>query len=187
MTDASIDQVIETLCALAARPSIRQDKTVRQHLRQASALLAFPEEGLADHPLVKPMVEAQEWLAWKNSELESEVKFLQARISVQAQTLQKIECDERRIAELERELAVVRSKSVMDLLQQAQRFAFSRPTANTEPLAILGLQQGANASDIRKRHRELMQIHHPDRGGRTEVMGRINAARDKALEQLPCR
>lgn len=78
-------------------------------------------------------------------------------------------------------------QSLEDLLEEyrrvgASRAGRSRSSTNTEPFAVLGLQQGASASDIRKRHRELMLIHHPDRGGRTEVMSQINAARDAALK-----
>ena len=174
MTDAPLDQVVETLFALSARPSIRQDKTVRQHLRQAGALLAFPEEGLADHPLVKALMTARieardcEWVAYcdnRTDELEADAKYLRQRVE-----------------DLERQLAASRKQHLDDLMAASQRVVSRSISTNPEPLSTLGLQQGATSSDIRKRHRELMQIHHPDRGGRTEVMSRINAARDAALK-----
>ena len=173
MTDAPIDQVVETLFALSARPSIRQDKTLRQHLRQAGALLAFPEEGLADHPLVKALLEKQ-YEAQAEAQAEQEACADSYRKTCEQQRV--------RIAALERQLEAVGNRIFDDLLTKHRRAAASVGTNNGEALAILGLQRGATTSDIRKRHRELMQIHHPDRGGRTEVMSRINAARDAALK-----
>lgn len=169
MTDAPIEQVVETLFSLSARLSIRQNKTLRQHLRQAGSLLAFPEEGLEDHPLVKALLEEQ--------------YEAQAEQQACAESYRKT-CEQQRarIAALEQQLAASRREHINDLIAATRRAGTGGCTTNSEPLAVLGLQQGATASDIRKRHRELMQIHHPDRGGRTEVMGRINAARDAALK-----
>lgn len=39
--------------------------------------------------------------------------------------------------------------------------------------------------DVIDAHRELAMKHHPDRGGDSHHMGRINAARDELLEDLP--
>lgn len=49
--------------------------------------------------------------------------------------------------------------------------------------ATLGFmpQEPLNAEIIRKRHRELMKRHHPDRGGSVARMAAINAARDTLL------
>ena len=44
-------------------------------------------------------------------------------------------------------------------------------------LAELGLEEPADAAAIRRRYRELAQRHHPDRGGDTATLQRINAAR----------
>ena len=86
------------------------------------------------------------------------------------------------VADLERKLLAKGKQSLEDLIEAYRRAGAGGSSTNPEPLATLGLQQGTTSSDIRKRHRELMQIHHPDRGGRTEVMSRINAARDEALK-----
>lgn len=37
---------------------------------------------------------------------------------------------------------------------------------------------------VEARHRELAQLHHPDRGGSVETMAKINAARDTARKEL---
>jgi len=47
---------------------------------------------------------------------------------------------------------------------------------------ILGLHPSASAKDIKKRHRELSMIHHPDRGGEPSKMAAINQAKDFLLK-----
>ena len=47
--------------------------------------------------------------------------------------------------------------------------------------AVLGLERGATADQIKSAHRRLMLDHHPDRGGSDREMGEINRARDEAL------
>lgn len=47
--------------------------------------------------------------------------------------------------------------------------------------AVLGLERGATADQIKSAHRRLMLDHHPDRGGSDRKMGEINRARDEAL------
>ena len=47
-----------------------------------------------------------------------------------------------------------------------------------EALAILGLQEGATADDIRAAHRRLIVRVHPDAGGSAELAARINRAKD---------
>ncbi len=44
-------------------------------------------------------------------------------------------------------------------------------------LEVLGLADPVDADAIRQRYRRLVQRHHPDRGGDTETLQRINAAR----------
>ncbi len=50
-----------------------------------------------------------------------------------------------------------------------------------EALAVLGLQEGAGADDIRAAHRRLIQRMHPDVGGSADLAARINRAKDVLL------
>jgi hypothetical protein len=47
-----------------------------------------------------------------------------------------------------------------------------------EALAILGLQEGATADEIRAAHRRLIVRVHPDAGGSADLAARINRAKD---------
>jgi hypothetical protein len=51
--------------------------------------------------------------------------------------------------------------------------------------AILGLAPNASRDEIVRAWRVLIEQHHPDRGGSTERMAEINAARDAALRGAP--
>ena len=47
---------------------------------------------------------------------------------------------------------------------------------NKDPYQILKVRPSAKIEDIKKAYRELVKIHHPDKGGNTKVMLEINAA-----------
>ena len=51
----------------------------------------------------------------------------------------------------------------------------------TDPFAVLGLSRGATGDEIRRARRRLAAAEHPDAGGDTERMSRINAAATEAL------
>ncbi|MBL6080732.1 hypothetical protein JMJ56_22195 [Belnapia sp. T18] len=55
------------------------------------------------------------------------------------------------------------------------------PMTRAEALAILGLDEGADADSVRAAHRRLMRSAHPDRGGSDWLAARINQARDILL------
>jgi hypothetical protein len=50
-----------------------------------------------------------------------------------------------------------------------------------EALAVLGLQEGATADDVRAAHRRLMKEFHPDHGGSDYLAAKINQAKDVLL------
>jgi len=53
-----------------------------------------------------------------------------------------------------------------------------------EARALLGLDAGASAADVRDAHRRLIARVHPDAGGSDELATRVNAARDALLHEL---
>ena len=47
---------------------------------------------------------------------------------------------------------------------------------NQDPYQILKVHPSTKLEDIKKAYRELVKIHHPDKGGDTKVITEINAA-----------
>ena len=67
-----------------------------------------------------------------------------------------------------------------ELLERA--FAgFARLPAAADCWDVLGVPRGTQAERINERYRELARQHHPDRGGDSETMARINAAYREAI------
>jgi hypothetical protein len=54
--------------------------------------------------------------------------------------------------------------------------------SRAEALAVLGLGEGASASQIRAAHRRLMKDFHPDKGGSDYLAAKINQAKDILLQ-----
>ncbi|MBK1726167.1 DNA-J related domain-containing protein [Halorhodospira neutriphila] len=57
-----------------------------------------------------------------------------------------------------------------------RRIAAAGQGGQDEALAVLGLEAGASAAEIRRSYRRLVMRHHPDRGGDTATLQRINHA-----------
>lgn len=62
--------------------------------------------------------------------------------------------------------------------------ALPAPAPQEQPHQILGVEPDANEAEIDYAYKRLAMQLHPDRGGTTEDMARINAARDAMLEKL---
>lgn len=70
------------------------------------------------------------------------------------------------------------------MVEQAFTGFLSLP-APEQPWQTLGLEtSNPTVEQVEEAHRRLAMKHHPDRGGDSDTMGRINAARDALLERL---
>ncbi len=56
------------------------------------------------------------------------------------------------------------------------------PMSAGEALEILGLDEGAGSEDVKKAHKRLMKVYHPDQGGSDYLAAKINQAKDVLLE-----
>lgn len=63
---------------------------------------------------------------------------------------------------------------VIDLNRHQQQRTVHNQSA--EALAVLGLAMGASFAEIKRAHRRLAKLHHPDMGGSAESFRRINEA-----------
>ena len=59
---------------------------------------------------------------------------------------------------------------------------FAALAAPEQPFQVLGVKHDASREEIERAYRRLASEHHPDRGGDSQQMSRINAARDQLLE-----
>lgn len=83
----------------------------------------------------------------------------------------------------------------IDALRRIERYGVGRleqafagyaalpPTAEDWAI-VLGVKPTATREEIQSAHRKLASEHHPDKGGRSEDMARINQARDVALKAV---
>ena len=55
--------------------------------------------------------------------------------------------------------------------------------SRTEALAVLGLQDGCSAEEIRDAHKRMMKSAHPDAGGSDYLAAKVNEAKDVLLGQ----
>ena len=62
--------------------------------------------------------------------------------------------------------------------------ALPAPAAQNQPHEVLGVAENANRAEIEYAYRRLAQQVHPDVGGSTEQMARVNTARDALLSRL---
>lgn len=58
---------------------------------------------------------------------------------------------------------------------------FKALTAPEQPFQVLGVGANASKDEIDRAYKRLAAEHHPDRGGDSQTMARINAARDQLL------
>lgn len=70
-----------------------------------------------------------------------------------------------------------------EMIQQAFTGFLALPMPE-QPFQVLGVSAAATRAEVEAAHRRLAMEHHPDRGGDSEKMARINAARDQLLETL---
>ncbi|QKG71000.1 J domain-containing protein [Erythrobacter mangrovi] len=61
----------------------------------------------------------------------------------------------------------------------------TRQQALSKARKLLGVSERADAQEIRDAHRRIVAIIHPDRGGSSQEMQEVNAARDLLLNELP--
>jgi DnaJ-domain-containing protein 1 len=64
----------------------------------------------------------------------------------------------------------------VEALLDAFWMRMTRDDQRKEALQVLGLSDPVNDSTIRRRYRELVMVHHPDRGGETARLQLLNAA-----------
>lgn len=61
------------------------------------------------------------------------------------------------------------------------RAAAQSGMSEEEALAVLGLQRGATADEVRAAHKRLMVKLHPDQGGSSWLAAKLNAARERLI------
>jgi len=68
--------------------------------------------------------------------------------------------------------------------REAPRHDGGGAMSHDEALEVLGLDEGANAEDVRQAHRRLMKQFHPDLGGSDYLAAQINRAKELLLQTL---
>lgn len=161
-TTKAIEEVVEKLGAIAAKP---MDAAERRAIRKAAALL---------QERVWRVDQQCDELRAANQKLAQQVTG--ARTAARDLHYE----DTRRLHE-----QIAALNHLLEQERALRQLIYTYGAKSTAPTSrahsTLGLETTATAAEIRTRHRELLQIHHPDRGGRAEVMAAINTARDEAL------
>ena len=62
-------------------------------------------------------------------------------------------------------------------MRRHYRGAFADEMTKSEAARILGVRESADAETVQKKHRKLMILNHPDRGGSTFLAGKVNEAK----------
>lgn len=66
-------------------------------------------------------------------------------------------------------------------MQWHYRGGFEEEMSTSEAAKILGIRESSSTDAVRKAHRKLMILNHPDAGGSTFLAGKVNEAKDRLL------
>jgi len=92
----------------------------------------------------------------------------------------------RRAVQTQPGISQARYQRVVDELQAARARVEKAPPKKEDPRQVMGFGAGETLTKtaIKARQRSLAQIFHPDRGGSTEAMQRLNVAAAELLKGL---
>lgn len=95
----------------------------------------------------------------------------------------RVECNMQAIRKTISSLRMIPEWGVSDMLKRAFTGfkAIENDSATKSWEEILGVQKGANASEIKEAYRKQVMQHHPDKGGNSETFHKIQKAYEQAL------
>jgi DnaJ-domain-containing protein 1 len=108
-----------------------------------------------------------------NAALLSSLRFRRAQLRARNTLLQELRADYDAVVQQNQLLA--QENRVLKLLQGTIPLPFQANGA-TDAYAVLGVRPDAPREVVEAAHKALARTHHPDRGGKTADMQRINAA-----------